>query len=252
MNEYQQAIDLLAFIQRHPGHASQKPHGRRYGASGEVLPSGHKRKDVVTGGSKAAQGRGKGGGASQEAAKSYDFPKDDKGIRQHYDLKSNCKSNKDACKGIADYTYDDSSVINNHLRGKLKGNDSIAHQNKVRSAQETVKRLDKAFEVMPRVPEDMKVARFVSSDVANMLNPGTSFKDKGFVSTTIKSDLEFESYDGKSDWKIHINVAKGSKGIYVKDQSTRKYENELLLPRGSEMKVTGKDPKTKTIYADYQ
>lgn len=50
MTEYQQVTDLLAFIQRHPGHASQKPHGRRYGSSGEVLAKGHKRGDVVAGG----------------------------------------------------------------------------------------------------------------------------------------------------------------------------------------------------------
>ena len=121
MSDYQQAIDLLAFVQRHPGHASQKPHGRRYGG-----------------------------------------------------------------------------------------------------------------------------------DVAAMMQPGVTFRDKGFISTTINPDLAFESYDGEADWKIHINVPKGSKGIYVAEKSNYAWEKELLLPRNSEMRVTGKDSKTKTIYADYQ
>lgn len=47
-----------AMVFRHPGHGSQKVHGRRYGASGEVLEVGkYKRQDVVAG------GKGKGGGS---------------------------------------------------------------------------------------------------------------------------------------------------------------------------------------------
>lgn len=235
------------FVQRHPGHVSQKPHGRRYGAGGEVLPKGHKRGDAVKG------GKGAGGVKKEEPKKSYQTLKNDKEIKKHYDLKSNCKKNKDACEGISDYTNDDASVINNYLRkGEMKGDpSSVSYKNQLRSTKEAVDNLDKAFEVMPRVPEDVQVTRFVSSDVADMLNPGVAFQDKGFVSTTIKPDLEFESYDGNSDWRINIGVPKGSKGIYIKDKSVRPSENELLLPRGSQMKITGKDPKTKTVYAEY-
>ena len=217
------------------------------------------------------EGGGLGGGAASEGtaseggtdasettggeSQSYDFPKDDKELKSHYDLKNNCKGNKDACNGIKDYTDDDSSLINRQLRGHIKeselGSSEIARQNKLQDINETTQNLDKAFEVMPKVPADMQVARFVSKDLAGQLKPGTVFTDKGFVSTTIKKNLDFESYDGKSDWKIHINVSKGSKGIYVKDKSTKPYENELLLPRGSKMKITHSDPKTKTVYADY-
>lgn len=243
MNEYRQAIDILAFIQRHPGHASQKPHGRRYGASGEALAAGHKKKDVVTGGSKAAQGRVKGGGTGG-SSKEAGFLKDDKGIKSHYNLTEKCKKQKAACEGISSYADDDKSVINNHLRGKAT--------DRIGEVYGQVQKLDQAFEVMPRVPEDMKVARFVKGDIADMMQPGAVFKDKGFISTTINPDLAFEAYDGEADWKIHINVPKGSKGIYVAEKSNYAWEKELLLPRNSEMKVTGKDPATKTIYADYQ
>lgn len=238
MSDYRQAIDLLAFIQRHPGHASQKPHGRRYGASGEVLAKGYKKKDVVRG------NKGKGGSSAKEAGGSYDFPKDDKGLKSHYNLTEKCKKQKAACEGISSYADDDKSVINNHLRGKAT--------DRIGEVYGQVQKLDQAFEVMPRVPEDMKVARFVKGDIADMMQPGAVFKDKGFISTTINPDLAFESYDGEADWKIHINVPKGSKGIYVAEKSNYAWEKELLLPRNSEMKVTGKDPATKTIYADYQ
>ena len=236
MNDYRQAADLLAFIQRHPGHGSQKPHGRRYGASGEVLATGYKKKDVVAG------NKGKGG-ASAQGEKSYDFPRDDKGLKKHYNLTEKCKKQKTACEGITSYADDDKSVINNHLRGKAT--------DRIGEVYEQVQKLDEAFEVMPRVPEDMKVARFVKSDVASMMQPGTVFKDKGFISTTINPDLAFESYDGEADWKVHINVPKGSKGIYVAEKSNYAWEKELLLPRGPQMKITKSDPATKTLYAEY-
>lgn len=48
--DYQTAIDTLAYIQRHPGHATQKVHGHRYGAGGERLePGKYKIKDIVKG-----------------------------------------------------------------------------------------------------------------------------------------------------------------------------------------------------------
>jgi len=227
-----------AMVFRHPGHGSQKVHGRRYGASGEVLETGkYKRKDVVAG------GKGKGGGGSTEAARSYDFPKDDKGLKKHYNLKETCKKQKAACEGISDYSKDDSSEINRHLRGQTTEN--------IGEVYAKVQKLDKAFEVMPRTPEDMKVARFVRGDVAGLMTPGTTFKDNGFISTTIDPDMSFESFEGEADWKIHIAVPKGSKAIYVAEKSQYPWEQELLLPRGSQMRVTGKDPKTKVITAEY-
>jgi len=263
VSDYQQAIDILAFIQRHPGHASQKPHGRRYGASGEALPAGHKRKDVV----KGNKGKGGGGGdsaaangktnvdsadskaaGSQGPVRNYKFQKNDRKMLEHYDIGAECRQNPGPCAGITAYTKDSGGIINSHLRGKLKDD----NPNKVKSAEKATKQLDKAFEVMPTVPENMKVARFVNSDVAGQMSPGTIFKDKGFISTTLDQDLDFEGYEGTTDWKIHINVPKGSKGIYVAGKSKFPGEQELLLPRGSQMLVTGKDPSTKTIYADYQ
>ena len=92
---YQAAIDTLAFIQRHPGHGSQKVHGHRYGAKGERLePGKYKKKDVVKGG----KGKAGGGSASEEAG-SYDFPKDDKGLKEHYNLTERCKKAQKACEG---------------------------------------------------------------------------------------------------------------------------------------------------------
>lgn len=235
----QDATNLIAMIYRHPGHPSQKVHGHRYGTGGDLLGTGHKKKDVVAGGPAGAASRKKdapGGG-------DYSFPKDDKGLRSHYNLKEKCKKQQAACAGITKYADDDKSVINNHLRGKAS--DQIAE------VYESVQALDKAFEVMPTVPENIKVARFVKKDVADMMTAGATFKDKGYVSTTIDPDLAFEAYDGEADWKISINVRKGSKGIYVAEKSNYSWEQELLLPRNSQMRVTKKDAKTKTIYADY-
>lgn len=234
-----QAQTLLrkAMIYRHPGHGSQKVHGNRFGASGEKLePGKYKKQDVVKG------NKGKGGG-STSVGKSYDFLQDDKGLKKHYNLNENCKKQKVACEGISDYTKDDASVINSHLRGKSF--------DKIAEVQETVQKLDKAFEVMPRVPEDTKVARFIKGDVANMMQPGTVFKDNGYVSTTINPELAFESYDGEADWKVHINVPKGAKALYISEKSEYPWEKEMLFPRGTQMRITGRDPNTQTITAEY-
>lgn len=63
MNDTARLLSIAkAMVYRHPGHATQKVHGRRYGASGEVLETGkYKRKDVVKG--------AKGKGSTKEATK---------------------------------------------------------------------------------------------------------------------------------------------------------------------------------------
>lgn len=55
-------VDVLVI--KHPGHASQKVHGHRYGAGGDKLEAGHKRKDVVSGGAKGAESRRPSGGGT--------------------------------------------------------------------------------------------------------------------------------------------------------------------------------------------
>lgn len=74
---------------------------------------------------------------------------------------------------------------------------------------------------------------------------GKRFIDKGFVSTAASSD---KAWNGV---KLHINVPKGTQGMYVDTISAYKGENEFLLQRGStfmiENLVFGKKGEIKDI-----
>lgn len=64
---------------------------------------------------------------------------------------------------------------------------------------------------------------------------GTTFVDKGFMSTSAVKSAAFNSKDAR----ISINVPKGKgRGAWVKPLSTYSYENEFLLQKGSGLKIT--------------
>ena len=64
---------------------------------------------------------------------------------------------------------------------------------------------------------------------------GTTFVDKGFMSTSAVKSSAFNSKDAK----ISINVPKGKgRGAWVKPLSIYSYENEFLLQKGSGLKIT--------------
>lgn len=64
---------------------------------------------------------------------------------------------------------------------------------------------------------------------------GTTFVDKGFMSTSAIKSSAFDSKDAK----ISINVPKGKgRGAWVKPLSLYPYENEFLLQKGSGLKIT--------------
>lgn len=64
---------------------------------------------------------------------------------------------------------------------------------------------------------------------------GTTFVDKGFMSTSAVKSSAFNS----KDVKMSINVPKGKgRGAWVKPLSTYYYEDEFLLQKGSGLKIT--------------
>lgn len=64
---------------------------------------------------------------------------------------------------------------------------------------------------------------------------GTTFVDKGFMSTSAVKSSAFNSKDAR----ISINVPKGKgRGAWVKPLSIYSYENEFLLQKGSGLKIT--------------
>ena len=61
---------------------------------------------------------------------------------------------------------------------------------------------------------------------------GEVFKDKGFMSTSIASNSAFDK-----NISLQILAPKGTEGVYVKEFSQFKHENEFLLQKGTELKI---------------
>ena len=75
---------------------------------------------------------------------------------------------------------------------------------------------------------------------------GTTFEDQAFVSTGAAKNTGFYSHN----IIMNIYCPKGTKGAYVDDISTFKGENELILQRGYQYKVTKVEKKDGRIYLD--
>lgn len=136
------------------------------------------------------------------------------------------------CDALTDYTGGGYEYVNSYLRGQDVPSYGLA------SAKELQQEIDKSFNNAPPIPKNMIVYREMSGEPLAGLKPGDVFQDKGFVSTTIKSDLNFAP--GAS--KLEIRVPKGSKGIYIQSISQYKSEQEMLLNRGSKFKVIEENP----------
>lgn len=229
LNQIPGAIEkaFTAFVERHPGHGSQKPHGRRYGAGGEVLPKGHKRGDAVKGGSKAASDRKKTQSAPKSQEKRSYSRATDSEMQSHYkQYNQGCvsKGSKD-CIALNKYA-ENSDEMNHHLRFGKKASPE---------AKKYISDIDKAMEDGPRVPKDAVVHRQVSSEFLNSgaFEQGGEFSDKGYISTTImKGAIGNEN--------IEIRIPKGSKGLYLEGLTDWEGEQELLLPRDSKFRVIEK------------
>lgn len=136
------------------------------------------------------------------------------------------------CESLTAYTSSDYMIINQSLRGQ--GNFVSEEQRYIDSK---VSGLDKSFKNAPTVPENLVVYREMGSGIIDDLKPGDMFQDKGFVSTTIKSTL---NWGGGT--KLEVRVPKGTKGIYVAPISEFKSEKELLLNRGTKFRIVEKTP----------
>lgn len=128
---------------------------------------------------------------------------------------------------ISNYTGSDYHSINEYLRGGYSYDTSAVDR--------TVSNLDKSMRPMPF---NTRVVRHVSgTEVFGTTNletmVGKVIRDKGFLSTTIKETGVFTS----GNVRMIIDVPQGAKARYVQDISMHKSEQELLLARGSHLKI---------------
>jgi hypothetical protein len=226
---------LDALVLRHPGHASQKPHGRRYGAGGEVLPKGHKRGDAVKG------GKSGGGSAKKEEPKSN---KPSGGDSQKQDANTDPSTwkqrlTKKEDRALRDYAGSEYQRLNSGLRnGKLSKKD-----------QDTVDALDSALsksrltkdatlhsnETLFRAAEIPQVNAALKSGNIE----GLEFSDKGFVSTSRDKDVAKNFQRSEGSRLYIINAPRGTKAGDISSLgSTFAKENETLLARDTKFRVS--------------
>jgi hypothetical protein len=138
---------------------------------------------------------------------------------------------------VAEYQNESYRNINRYLRGQeLTG---FGNKEKLKQEiKENVKHIDSAFKKAPRLSKDVEVLRGVNpSNVASILNSGNpvgkTFTEKSYVSTTTRRG----GYYLDRNVVMEIKVPKGTKVLQPRGGNRR--EREVLLDRGTKMKVTG-------------
>jgi hypothetical protein len=125
------------------------------------------------------------------------------------------------------YTGSEYSAINGNLRSDKE---SACHQCPM---------IDKALK-NSSIPSDTEVFRggSFSEDQIKTFSPGSTFVDKGYVSTTMSTTTakDFGKPGGSGAVVFSIHLPKGSKGLAVGSFSDTS-EHEILLPRNSKFEV---------------
>lgn len=144
---------------------------------------------------------------------------------------------KDQKEALKAYTGDDFVDINYGLR---QGNVSA-------KSKATIEKMDKLFKSpLGKTDEDVTVYRRVGNTHPLLqllekgdLKAGMSYEDPGFMSTSVESG----GFEGTTHGILHIDVPKGSQGVYVGQPPEDEYslfsdEMEMVLNRGTKVEVT--------------
>lgn len=177
--------------------------------------------------------------------------------KKHNDAHSVVKNDfsNEEKKGIENYTSDKADFKKGifkpayqEINSSLRKDGSVSESHK-----KTVEILDKTFQKASSL-EDFTVYRGVSEDFANKLKSGTSFYDKGFVSTTSDKNIAGE-FSGSKGVLMEISVPKGSKAISLAKSSKHPEEKEILLNRNGKYKITGESKNEsgkRILHVEYQ
>ena len=115
----------------------------------------------------------------------------------------------------------------------------------------TVKDLDaaiakKAIGADVTVYRGMNLSDPAARAVVDKWEPGATFQDKAYISTSLDRKLTHETFADPSGATIEIRVPKGSHGAYMNAANDNPHlasEKELLLPRSTQYRVVSKTPR---------
>ncbi len=144
----------------------------------------------------------------------------------------NTEMSNDQSAALLTYSGGDFVHINEYLRsGNVGGNFTESSMKEI---------TENISDAMYPMPENVKVNRltghfppFTSRDIYK-LKAGTKFQTKGFVSTSISTNVDT---GGSNDLQLDIEVTKGTHGTYMEEHSHFPHEYEMLLDNGTEFEL---------------
>jgi len=150
---------------------------------------------------------------------------------------------------LKDYLGNGYRPVNDYLRGNIDLDkleiELLVEFGEIKegSGLKHIGRLDDVLK-NAKLKEDVVLYRGANLDVLDnmgvQLKPGLTFTDKGFVSTSIDSDVSKlffgDSEAGKAVF-FEIRAPKGARGAMVRNMSNMKMENEVLLGRNTSFKI---------------
>lgn len=183
--------------------------------------------------SQASHRRGRGGSSSTSkkwTEEEFANGDDEKAWKSWY-----MNSTKGEDEAIRHYSGSRYEAINGYLRGMEEEQPTV---------RESIEALDSVLK-KGSIPEDTIVYRGMDPGLLEGLKAGDSFKDKGYVSTSLSEKAASEF--GWMESPAEIRVPKGFNGGYVdmiqRMSPTQRREYELLLPRGTSFRMLSTDPK---------
>ena len=137
-------------------------------------------------------------------------------------------------QALHDYSLEGYKTINSDLR---RG-EPLSKRD-----QATFEHLQSAIDKAGPVKENLTVFRSMSANLFDSTNVGSTYQDKGFMSTTLQREAiaGWEAHGGGGRHAlVTIDVKKGAKGAPLIEHSARKGEGEFLLPPNSKLTITKK------------
>jgi hypothetical protein len=110
------------------------------------------------------------------------------------------------------------------------------------------KKIDNAI-ARAAIPRDMIVYRGFRRNVVNELEPGDTFTDNGFSSSTLSETVARERFASRGGAIFQFVARKGTHAIYLDDLiKFPKPELEILFPRGNSFRILSKEIRDGITY----
>ena len=142
------------------------------------------------------------------------------------------KLNSDEKEAMYEYALGGYQDVNDYLNGKFEGYENT---------QDMIEKIDSSMNKY-NLEENVVTYRGTNGDYYNNYSVGDIIKEKMYYSTSLSYGIAktFED-DCSNPIMAEIHVPKGTKSIYIGDNTDYDFEAELLLSRNLSYKVIKKD-----------